>query len=140
MNEDIEVLTSIYMDTYTQDPWNENWTPELVRQRISDLTVSPISINYVICDKSNAIVGALFGRRNIFVDSTELFIDEFFIASGNQRKGYGKKLLDYVGCQLNKEGYSCMILNTERGYPSESFYRKNGFRQKESNIFMYKDI
>jgi len=67
MNEDIEVLTSIYMDTYTQDPWNENWTPELVRQRISDLTVSPISINYVICDKSNAIVGALFGRMKVFI-------------------------------------------------------------------------
>ncbi|TGE34726.1 N-acetyltransferase [Desulfosporosinus fructosivorans] len=138
--EDTEELIGIYIDTYAQEPWKEDWHPESVRQRISDLTINPISICYVICDENGLIVGGLFGRRNIFLEAKELFIDEFFISSNHQRNGYGSRLMNFAGIELKKEGYSCLVLNTERRYPSEIFYKNNGFRIKESNIFMYKNI
>ena len=138
--EDTEELIGLYIETYAQEPWKEEWNYESVRQRISDLTISPISINYIICDENGFIVGGLFGRRNIFLEAKELFIDEFFISSKHQRNGYGSKLMNFVGSELKKEGYSCLVLNTERGYPCETFYENNGYKIKESNIFMYKNI
>jgi GNAT superfamily N-acetyltransferase len=138
--EDTEELIDLFIETYAQEPWNEVWKTESVRQRISDLTISPISISYLACDENGFIVGGLFGRRNIFLEATELFIDEFFISSKHQRKGHGSKLMNFVGDELKKEGYSCLVLNTERGFPSETFYKNNGYNQKESIILMYKHI
>ena len=138
--EDIEQLVDIYMETYRQAPWNEEWSKEFAGQRISDLTISPISAGYVICDEKGFVVGGLFGRRTVFINSVELFIDELFISPKAQRSGYGRRMIDYVSDNLKKEGYSCLVLNTERGYPSERFYKKIGFDQKESVIFMYKNI
>jgi GNAT superfamily N-acetyltransferase len=130
----------MFMRTYREAPWNENWDPSMAEQRIRDFVDCNISLNYCACDERGVILGVLFARRNYFINAKELFVDEFFVDHAAQHKGIGTFMLDEVAKEIKRSGFSCIILNTEKGYPSESFYLKKGFVQKESNIFMYKNI
>jgi GNAT superfamily N-acetyltransferase len=138
--DDIAPLTQLFLDTYRQPPWNETWDIEFARLRLFDFVVNPIAENYVLCSETGDILGALFGRRNFYQTDKELYVDEFFICASLQKKGYGTLFLQLLSDILKPEGYSYFILNTEKDYPSEKFYLKNGFVQKESNIFMYKQL
>jgi len=76
------------------------------------------------------------GRIMTYLDFKELFIDEFSVHPDYQGQGLGGRLLDYVKGELHKEGIGTMLLNTERGYPAEKFYEKNGFKTDDGLIFM----
>lgn len=51
-------------------------------------------------------------------------------------------MMEYVREQLReeKEKISYIVLNTEKGYPSVSFYEANGFKADESLVFMAADV
>lgn len=136
--DDLEDILNLFLDTYSGKPWNESWDFEIARKKIDDLFKCNISQNYCIENNHGEICGALFSRRNYYLSEKEFFIDEFFIAKNYQHQGVGSYFLNAVIEIIKQSGYSCMVLNTAKDYPSEFFYRKNGFLQLDTNIFMYK--
>lgn len=137
--DDIDEITELYIETYRQEPWNENWKREIARERIKDSIENNSAENYCI-NKDNKIIGAMFGRRNYFIDKKELYIDEYFIDYKNQRKGIGKLFLEYIENELKQKNYSSIVLLTKRAFPSELFYNKNGFGTSPNMILMCKGI
>ncbi len=137
---DLEEIIEIFKRTYSKEPWNEDWDYSTLKERISDFILNNFGINFCVNDFNDSIVGVMFGRRNYCIKSKEYFIDEFFIDYPVQNKGIGHFMMDEVSRIIKADGYSCIILNTEKGFPCEKFYLRNGFHQKESNIFMYKEI
>ena len=135
---DLDVIIEIFIRTYSKEPWNEEWDYATLKERIMDFILNNTGLNYCAIDKEGKILGVMFGRRNYWIKSKEYFIDEFFIDYKLQNKGIGHFMINEVSKIIQKNGYSCMILNTEKGFPCEKFYLKNGFVQKESNIFIYK--
>lgn len=57
----------------------------------------------------------------------EYYIDQFVIEYGSQGKGYGSKFIELIDTDIKNKGMNAIILNTEKGYPAEKFYLKNGF-------------
>jgi len=129
----------LYVNTYKQEPWNENWEKEIAMKRINEAIENNNSENYCI-NKDNKIIGVMFGRRNYYIDKKELYIDEYFIEYNNQRKGIGKYFLEYIEKDLKHKNYSSMVLLTRKSFPSELFYRKNGFGTVPNMILMHKTI
>jgi GNAT superfamily N-acetyltransferase len=138
-NDDIDEITELYIETYRQEPWNETWKKDIAKERIRDAIECNNTENYSI-NKDNRIIGVMFGRRNYFIDRKELYIDEYFIEYNNQRKGIGKYFLEYIEKDLKQKNYSNMILLTKKAFPSELFYKKNGFWTSPNMILMYKGI
>ncbi len=138
--QDLEEIFEVFSRTYSKEPWNEVWDASTLRERISDFILCNTGISFCAIDTNGNIVGVMFGRRNYWINSKEYFIDEFFVDYQKQNKGIGHFMINEVSNMIKAEGYSCIILNTEKGFPCEKFYLKNGFHQKESNIFMYKEI
>ena len=139
--EDKDEIVDLFIKIYKEEPWKENWIKEIVEEKINDLLNNNIALNYcVINKKTNKIIGAMFGRRNYFIDSKELYIDEYFIDYNFQRKGIGKYLLENIEKEIKTKEYSSIILLTKEKFPSETFYLKNNFRKNDDMRLFYKNI
>ena len=66
-------------------------------------------------------------RYNLFWDNTPfctmLFIDEKY-----QRKGYGKRLMEFWENDMKLQGYGMLLTSTQVDESSQHFYRKLGYK------------
>jgi aminoglycoside 6'-N-acetyltransferase I len=136
---DIRAIAASYVETYSREPWNEEWDPDVALHKVEDLVMNSVALCYGSFSGED-FIGGIFGRRNYFKKDKEIFIDEFFVDWRSQRRGYGKRLLEFAAADLQGKGYSCIVLNTERGFPSERFYEENGFKTLDTMIMMFREI
>lgn len=133
---DLERCTHLFLKVYSGDPWYDEWPSyEMAETYLREYIENPCFKGYVV-EIEEKLVGVCFGHTKTWWQGRECYIDEFYVDHAEQGKGIGSKLIDYVKEDLKQEGISCMTLLTERGYPAEGFYQKNGFRTKEDVIFM----
>ena len=137
--DDINNCALSLMETFKEEPWNENWTYEQAYSRIEEIMSAPVSRGFVAC-ADTAIVSMLCGRIMTYLDFKELWVDEFSVNPAFQRLGIGSKMLDFVRREVEKEGISYLSLTTDKRYPSALFYEKNGFHVEENVVFMAKKV
>lgn len=134
---DLEGAAAVFTAAFAAPPWNEEWSAEVSRKRISELMSAPQSIGYVYEDDGR-IKAVLCGRKLTYLHGPEYVIDEFCVLPELHRSGIGTAVIGYAKDELVKEGVIAMALMTTKGYPSEKFYIKNGFEGNEGMIFMYR--
>lgn len=136
---DISKCAETLIKAFGEAPWNEKWTYEQASTRIDELMSARVSRGYIVYDSDNdTVVGMVIGRIMTYLDKKEIWLDELSIHPDYQRMGIGTKMLSYVKSELAKEPEEIkfIVLTTERGYPSVSFYEKNGFEVDENCISM----
>ena len=137
--DDLEGAAEVFCSAFAGEPWNEKWDKQLAEKRISELMSAPQSVGYV-CDDGGIIRSVLCGRKLTYLHGTEYVIDEFCVAPDMQHRGTGSAVLEYARKELAGENIVAMALLTNRGFPSEKFYVKNGFEGNASMIFMYRSL
>ncbi|WP_374990800.1 GNAT family N-acetyltransferase [Acinetobacter rudis] len=85
-------------------------------------------------------MAASIGFKKPWNQGIEYYIDEFFIHPDYQGLKVGSRLMQYIEKKCQNEQLNAIILNTERGYPSELFYKNNQFTEHEGLIIMSKSI
>ncbi|NBL65812.1 GNAT family N-acetyltransferase [Flavobacterium sp. NST-5] len=76
-----------------------------------------------------------FAAYEIFKNNASAKIHKLYVLPGNQGKGIGKNLVEYILRQAKKEHLSHLFLNVNRNNPAIQFYQKLGFEiVKEENI------
>ena len=80
---------------------------------------------YVITEEG-VPVGIL--RYNLFWDNTP-FCNMLFIVDTNQRKGYGKALMEYWEQDMKNQGYGMVMTSTQADEEAQHFYRKIGYKE-----------
>ena len=76
------------------------------------------------------------GHKRSWWNGNEYYMNEFFIDNDMHGKGIGTNFLDFIKKNLIDQSIKGIVLITEKGFPAEMFYKKNKFRESESNIFM----
>ena len=137
--DNINEIVELYIETYKKEPWNENWEKDIAENKIRDAIENNLAENYCI-KNDNKIIGIMFGHRCYFIDKKELYIDEYFIDYNYQRKGIGKYFLECIENDIKQKNYSNMVLLTKKAFPSELFYKNNGFLTSPNMILMYKEV
>jgi len=79
---------------------------------------------YILLD-DNIPVGLL--RYNLFWDNTP-FLTMLFVDWDYQRKGYGKKLVEYWETDMKAQGYGMVLGSTQVDEEAQHFYRKLGYK------------
>lgn len=122
---------------FAVEPWNEVWTPQQAFDRIDGIMSGKVSRGYVCMDSSQC-VSMLCGRIMTYQDQKLFYIDEFSVHPDWQRQGVGSRMLAFLREELQKEPQpiSHMSLITERGFPSVTFYEKNGFVELQNELTM----
>ena len=88
--------------------------------------------------ENNKIVAISIGMKKPWMNGMEYYIDEFCISHNMQGKGFGSQFLSKIEKDLKKLNLNGIILNTEKDYPAQKFYEKNGFKVLEGLIVLGK--
>lgn len=120
---------------FAEAPWNEVWTYDQAFDRIDGIMSARVSRGWV-CMDGDVCVSMLCGRIMTYQDAKLFYIDEFSVRPAYQRRGVGSRMLAHVRGDLKAERISHMSLITERGFPSVSFYERNGFVELTNELTM----
>jgi GNAT superfamily N-acetyltransferase len=84
------------------------------------------------------IVALSAGMKKPWVKGMEYYIDEFCVSHKMQGKGIGSRFMKAIEENIRRKGLGGIILNTEKGFPSQRFYEKNGFKVIKDMIILVK--
>ena len=87
-------------------------------------------------ESQNRMIAASIGMKKPWINGMEYYIDQFYVKTDWQGKGTGSLFLKLIESEIRTEKMNAIILNTEKGFPAENFYLKNGFRSNEELIIL----
>ena len=139
LSEDkIKEATELYISVFSNEPWNDEFESyEEVESFIKCFMSSDTYLNFLALEEDE-VIGLCLGLKKPWIKGIEYYIDEFCIKLDLQGKGYGSQFLSAIEKEINRLGMHNIILNTEKGFDSEKFYIKNGFKQLSDLIVLGK--
>ena len=136
--EDIQAYAKLYVNAYQTEPWNETYEVTEVERYISSYLNSDTKVCFALQD-GDVIKGVALGFVVPSISGPYFRLEDIFIDSIEQRKGYGSVFMELLYIEAAKLGCDSLILGTQKDFPSHHFYLKNGFQEVES-VLLYKDI
>lgn len=126
--EHIEECVDLFVDAFTKAPWNDTYNS---REQVADFFQNHMANNYfvgyVLKDQAG-IIALCAGMKKPWINGMEYYIDQFCVKPELQGKGIGSHFLKLIEREIHAQNMNAIILSTERGFPSENFYLKNGFQ------------
>lgn len=135
----MEHCIELYINVFNSEPWNETWTYQTAKERLTDLLHTPKFFGFLLYDNSN-LIGFIAGNSKRSYTGLTFYLAELCINNKIQGKGYGSKLLLYLEAELKKRRIQSLYLLTENGGLAESFYLKHDYAINENRIVMKKNL
>lgn len=136
--EHIEECADLFIDVFTKPPWNDTYNS---REQVITFFQNYIDNNYFVgyvLKEQTIIIALSIGMKKPWINGMEYYIDQFCVKSDFQGKGIGSYFLRLIEHEIQIEKMNAIMLNTESGFPSENFYRKNGFQLVDGLITLVK--
>jgi len=134
----LEQCVDLFIDTFSRDPWNDVYES---REQVVAFFENHLSNNYFlgyVGFVAEEMVALSLGMKKPWINGMEYYIDEFCVSNTYQGKGYGGQFMQAINKDILQKGLNACILNTEKGFPSEKFFIKQGFEVLENNIVLAK--
>jgi len=131
--------TSLFVEVFNSEPWNDEWTEETATRRMSMIFANQgfVGVGHYSEDRLNGIV---VGYREQWFDGEHFNIIEFCVRSDQQGKGIGTKILLQLERTLAQLRVKKIYLLTMRDSLAESFYKKNGYYVSGKMMMMGKRL
>lgn len=125
--DDIPKVANVYVKAYAEGDWNEKWACKDAAQRVYEIISSPLCKGG-ICVLDQEIIGCILFEILTWHTGKQLEIKEIFVTPSFQRKGIGKKLLEYAEIIGKEMGVSELFLWTNKSEALINFYSKLGYQ------------
>ena len=138
MSEHIEECVDLFIDVFTREPWNDVYDS---REQVVQFFENHIANNYFvgyIMKNADEVIAMSLGSKKPWIKGMEYYIDHFCVKADYQRHGIGGRFLELIEKNIHANGMNAIILNTEKGFPSEKFYLKTGFCSFEELVILAK--
>lgn len=138
MSEHIEECVDLFIDVFTREPWNDVYDS---REQVVQFFENHIANNYFVgymMKNADEVIAMSLGSKKPWIKGMEYYIDQFCVKADYQRHGIGGRFLELIEKNIHANGMNAIILNTEKGFPSEKFYLKNGFCSFEELVILAK--
>ena len=136
--EHIKECADLFIDVFTKPPWNDTYNS---REQVITFFQNYIDNNYFVgyvLKEQTIIIALSIGMKKPWINGMEYYIDQFCVKSDFQGKGIGSYFLRLIEHEIQIEKMNAIMLNTESCFPSENFYRKNGFQLVDGLITLVK--
>jgi GNAT superfamily N-acetyltransferase len=130
----------LYIDTFSRYPWNDVFDS---REKVINFFKNHLRYKGHLCYMvilDNKVIALCLGMKKPWIDGIEYYIDEFCVKYDLQGRGIGSWFIQKVEEDIKKHGMTGMLLNTQRGYPSQKFYEKNGFHTIRNLLVLAKKL
>ncbi|SNS34256.1 Acetyltransferase (GNAT) domain-containing protein [Anaerovirgula multivorans] len=138
-NDKLEQCIELYIKVFNSEPWNETWTHETAKERLTDLLHTPRFLGFLFYDNDN-LIGFIAGNSKKSYMGLTFYLAELCINNQIQGKGYGSKLLLCLEDELKKRDIHSLYLLTSNGGLAKAFYLKNNYVINENRIVMKKNL
>lgn len=138
--EFIYSCVDLFIQVFSNEPWNEIYHS---KKQVIDFFKNHISNNYFmgyVLKTKEEIIALSVGMKKPWLNGMEYYIDQFCVKTSMQGLGIGSQFLKLILKDIKQKGINAIILNTEKGFPSERFYLKNGFRAFSELIVLTKTV
>ena len=138
--ENIRECADLFMRTFSKEPWNDVYESEEEVIRFFQRYLNNNCFTGYILTCKDSVIALCLGSRKPWLNGMEYEINQFCVAEAFQRQGVGSYFLSRIEETAGKCGMNAVVLNTNRGFPAEKFYRKNGYRILEESVVLAKQI
>lgn len=137
---DVKACAALYLDVFTQPPWNETITPQRALEILTHLYHKLPDCFGLIATHNDTIIGFLIGYAELLPDKTDFKIKEFAVTPTYQQQGIGTNMLNTLQVELQKQGFDSLSLTTYRDTQAQQFYENRGFYLIPKPVLMGKDL
>ena len=137
--EGIDDCVEIYKKAYAAEPWCEQHTSKEIKDYLLRFISSEGMDGYMLCDDEK-IIGIALGIKIAYIGSDYMRMEDFCVDIEHQRQGIGSLFIKKIGELIRNKGMDSILLGTVKDYPSHKFYLKNGFREIDSSILLFKEL
>ena len=134
----LEEYVDVFINVFTKEPWNDVYES---RGQVEAFFRNYMADNYFLgwaLMRGGRCAGLCCGAKKPWLAGMEYWIDQFCVAEEFQRRGVGTLFLALVEKEAERLGLNGIMLATARGFPSEKFYLKNGFRRLDDTVLLVK--
>ena len=133
---DLKRIVEIFREGYSKPPYNEKWTKKIATKRINnyfkDHKIFVLEIN-------NKIQGFIIITFYIWHTGLRGYLHELVVAKEFQRRGYGRKLMEFAEKYFKKKGANEASLMTSPKSKAFKIYKKLNYKE-EGFVSMYKKL
>lgn len=122
----LDELTELFVDTFNAPPWNDMWSLETARTRLSDIMRMPNFCGAAEY-REGKLAGLIMGHGEMSYDGIHFQILEFCVANDMKGQGIGSQMLSDFIDYLDRKEVTSIYLLTMRGEAIEDFYAAQGF-------------
>lgn len=135
-NADIEELAKAMALSYSEPPWNEEWSVDKAKERVGSV-LSNYNATGFCAIENGEMIGGVLGFEDPYADESFFFVSEIFVAPKCKRRGVGRTLLCHLEQYLSSKGISVMQLISIDD--NLKFYEANGFAEDSVSV-MFKRL
>lgn len=132
---DTKNAVDLYISVFSQAPWNDTLIKseiELYFQRLQSMNTF---LGYALLDSNtDELLGISVGFIRPWYGGEQYHMDSFYVSCDHQGKGFGSFFLRQIKKELFVINIPHVFLDTEKNFPAEDFYRKNGFTSLDDSI------
>jgi ribosomal protein S18 acetylase RimI-like enzyme len=133
-------MAELYKEAFSGEPWNDDWSDKnQLIEYIKDISKAYNALNYGLLINGE-LVGMSVGKINHWWEGTNYNIEELCVSPSYQGKGIGSRFIDLIEQRVCEKGLAGIFLQTDNDKPSYRFYHKNGFKDLDTHISLYKSI
>ena len=138
-NSNIQTHAQLLVDTFTEEPWLEDWTIDIAHNR---LLCYQNTSNFIglSCLKNNELIAFIFGNIEPYQNSSHFLLKEMCVKKEFQGEGIGKKLIAKLHGKLKQEKVDSVILLTQKESLAEKFYMSSGYELADSMGLYFKKL
>ena len=133
-------MAELMKEAFGGKPWNDDWSDAMqLSEYMKDISMPYRPLNYGLM-LDGKLVGISVGKVNHWWEGTSYVIEELCISPACQGQGLGSKFLGLIEQNIQEKGVSGIFLQTENNKPAYRFYHKNGFKDLDTHVSLYKRL
>ena len=133
-------MADLYREAFSGEPWNDDWSDtNQLNEYMKDISKGYNALNYGLMIDGE-LVGMSVGKISHWWEGTNNNIEELCIAPSYQGQGIGSEFLELIEQSAREKGLAGIFLQTDNDKPSYRFYHKNGYKDLDKHISLYKKI
>lgn len=139
--DNVKNAAMLYLEIFTKEPWNLNWTYSTAYARLSAEVKKVGFTGYIVLDENGLPGGFIMGHTNARADGTyDFLLTDMCFRATMQGNDLALKALDHLTEELKNHNICRMVVAMEYSRLAEAFYKMLNFKPSDKFLVMEKTL